>query len=278
VRKQTIKTRFVIENWECSLVKSSLFIFTIYRHNARQQQKIVMNKWQEDLLSMVGHAQSEREIFSCIKSASMTLGFEKVSYGLRTPLPLSDPRTLLFNNYPQAWSSRYIEADYIKTDPTVLHGLKTQLPIIWSDAVFSNAKSLWEEAQSFGLKVGWAQSSLDNGGAGGMLSLSRSCTPLSVKELNMNQSKMCWLVHISHMALSQALKKKSIAESPHRLTSREVEILKWTGDGKSSQDIADILILSRNTVEYHVKNAVNKLGATNKTAAVVRAALLGFLC
>jgi DNA-binding CsgD family transcriptional regulator len=79
------------------------------------------------------------------------------------------------------------------------------------------------------------------------------------------------------MALSQALKKKSIAESPHRLTSREVEILKWTGDGKSSQDIADILILSRNTVEYHVKNAVNKLGATNKTAAVVRAALLGFL-
>jgi DNA-binding CsgD family transcriptional regulator len=72
--------------------------------------------------------------------------------------------------------------------------------------------------------------------------------------------------------------KKSLAESPHRLTAREVEVLKWTGDGKSSQDIADILILSRNTVEYHVKNAVHKLGVANKTAAVVRAALLGFLC
>jgi DNA-binding CsgD family transcriptional regulator len=237
-----------------------------------------MDKWQEDLLSIVGHAHSECEIFSCIKSASMALGFENVSYGLRTPLPLSNPRTLLLNNYPEAWANRYLEADYIKTDPTVLHGLKKQSPIIWSNAVFSNAQSLWEEAQSYGLRVGWAQSSLDSWGTGGMLSLSRSCDPLSEQELNMNQSKMSWLVHISHMALSHALKKNSLTEFPHRLSSREMEILKWTGDGKSSQDIADILILSKNTIEYHVKNAVHKLGVANKTAAVVRAALLGFLC
>ncbi|WP_367375345.1 LuxR C-terminal-related transcriptional regulator [Pseudomonas lini] len=31
------------------------------------------------------------------------------------------------------------------------------------------------------------------------------------------------------------------------------------------------------TVKFHVKNAVSKLGATNKTAAVVRAAVLGII-
>ncbi|MDB5849541.1 MAG: transcriptional activator of quorum sensing autoinducer synthesis transcription regulator protein, partial [Rhodoferax sp.] len=50
-----------------------------------------------------------------------------------------------------------------------------------------------------------------------------------------------------------------------------------TADGKSSQDIADILILSKSTVDFHVKNAVVKLQVGNKTAAVVRAAVLGYL-
>lgn len=62
-----------------------------------------------------------------------------------------------------------------------------------------------------------------------------------------------------------------------QLTVREIEVLRWTADGKSAQDIANILSLSKATVDFHVRNAVAKLQVPNKTAAAVRATVLGIL-
>ena len=58
---------------------------------------------------------------------------------------------------------------------------------------------------------------------------------------------------------------------PHApaLTKRELEILKWIKHGKSNPDIAQITSLSIKTIEYHVGNVLKKLGASNRTTAVV---------
>jgi LuxR family quorum-sensing system transcriptional regulator SolR len=53
------------------------------------------------------------------------------------------------------------------------------------------------------------------------------------------------------------------------LTTRELEILKWVKDGKSNSEISEIMNLSTKTIEYHVGNLLKKLGATNRTTAVV---------
>jgi DNA-binding CsgD family transcriptional regulator len=53
------------------------------------------------------------------------------------------------------------------------------------------------------------------------------------------------------------------------LTHRELEILKWVKDGKSNSEISEIMNLSVKTIEYHVGNILKKLGATNRTTAVV---------
>ncbi|WP_095096821.1 LuxR C-terminal-related transcriptional regulator [Pseudomonas sp. Irchel 3A5] len=60
-----------------------------------------------------------------------------------------------------------------------------------------------------------------------------------------------------------------------KLTAREIEILKWTAEGKTAADIAIILCMKERTVHFHVANAVQKMGACNKTSAVVQAALSG---
>jgi LuxR family transcriptional regulator len=62
-----------------------------------------------------------------------------------------------------------------------------------------------------------------------------------------------------------------------KLSDRETEVLRWTADGKSAQEIADILNVTKHTVEFHIKNAVNKLQAVNMTSAVVKALVLGLL-
>jgi DNA-binding CsgD family transcriptional regulator len=61
------------------------------------------------------------------------------------------------------------------------------------------------------------------------------------------------------------------------LTDRELEILKWVKDGKSNSEISEIMHLSIKTIEYHVGNLLRKLGATNRTTAVVIAIKLRLL-
>jgi DNA-binding CsgD family transcriptional regulator len=53
------------------------------------------------------------------------------------------------------------------------------------------------------------------------------------------------------------------------LTNRELEILKWIKHGKSNTEISEITVLSIKTIEYHVGNILKKLGASNRTAAVI---------
>lgn len=58
---------------------------------------------------------------------------------------------------------------------------------------------------------------------------------------------------------------------PKDLTTREVEVLKWTAEGNTAAEVGDILSLKSRTVNFHIRNAVRKMGVKNKMSAVVRA-------
>lgn len=236
-----------------------------------------MKSWAEELLHELNQSNSDLEIFRKIETAAEGLGFEYCAYGLRAPWPLSKPKTRLINNYPEMWQKRYQEARYIEIDPTVHHARRSQTPVVWSDALFSGVPEFWGEAQAAGLRYGWAQSAFDSCGVGGMLTLARSREPLGATELAENELKMRWLVNTAHLSLKRVLMPTLMADPERGLTDREVEVLKWAADGKTSGEISKILVISVDTVNFHVKNAVTKLKTTNKTAAVVRAAMLGLL-
>src|SRR5581483_4127805 len=53
------------------------------------------------------------------------------------------------------------------------------------------------------------------------------------------------------------------------LNDREVECLTWAARGKTSTEIAQILDLTKRTVDFHIDNARGKLGATTRTEAVI---------
>jgi len=55
------------------------------------------------------------------------------------------------------------------------------------------------------------------------------------------------------------------------LSGREKEVLKWLKEGKSSWEISRILHISRNTINFHIKNLFKKLDATNRAQAVSEA-------
>jgi DNA-binding CsgD family transcriptional regulator len=71
------------------------------------------------------------------------------------------------------------------------------------------------------------------------------------------------------------LGKSAEALSYKGLTLREVEVLKWSAEGKTAAEVAIILDLKLRTVNFHIGSAIRKIGVNNKTSAVVHAALQG---
>jgi DNA-binding response OmpR family regulator len=56
------------------------------------------------------------------------------------------------------------------------------------------------------------------------------------------------------------------------LNNREVEVLTWAARGKTSTEIAQILGLTKRTIDFHIDNARGKLGAATRTEAAIKAA------
>jgi DNA-binding CsgD family transcriptional regulator len=55
------------------------------------------------------------------------------------------------------------------------------------------------------------------------------------------------------------------------LNDREIEVLTWVARGKTSIEIAQILGLTKRTVDFHTDNARAKLGAATRTEAAIKA-------
>ncbi len=61
------------------------------------------------------------------------------------------------------------------------------------------------------------------------------------------------------------------------LTSRELEVLRLIRDGYRNKQIADKLSIAETTVNFHIKNIASKLGANDRTHAVMIALRRGLL-
>jgi len=58
---------------------------------------------------------------------------------------------------------------------------------------------------------------------------------------------------------------------------RELDVLKWTMEGKTAWETATLLGIAEQTTTHHISNAMKKLDCVNKQQAVVRALRLGLI-
>jgi LuxR family transcriptional regulator, maltose regulon positive regulatory protein len=59
------------------------------------------------------------------------------------------------------------------------------------------------------------------------------------------------------------------------LTSREIDVFTGVGRGDSNKEIARRLHLTPETVKWHLKNIMRKMGADTRAEAVSNASVLG---
>jgi DNA-binding NarL/FixJ family response regulator len=65
--------------------------------------------------------------------------------------------------------------------------------------------------------------------------------------------------------------------APQELTGRELEVLRLMAEGHTNREIAEVLFLAEGTVKNHVSTILLKLGARDRTNAVLRALHQGVL-
>jgi DNA-binding CsgD family transcriptional regulator len=89
---------------------------------------------------------------------------------------------------------------------------------------------------------------------------------------NLGQSELNELTMIMLQALDTYNSiKRSDGNVPHMLSARELEVVRWTAQGKTSVEIGQILSLSDHTVNAYMTNAIKKLDCVNRTQLVAKA-------
>lgn len=181
--------------------------------------------------------------------------------------------------YPDEWKFHYARRGFQRIDPTLHRARRAIAPVDWSRLERDDDYlSVFNEARDFGISDQGVTIPV-RGPYGDVGGLSVTCSgaqrewhALCRKNLQVWQALA---VHVHDLVISSD-SFSSLLRGPS-LSSREREILQWTAEGKSQQDIADILVISHRTVEVHLRSARHKLYALTTAQAVGRAVAMGMI-
>lgn len=232
--------------------------------------------WRRTMLLRFQEMTRAEDVYNELQLQTQRLEFDYYALCVRHPVPFTRPKITLHTTYPAAWVSHYQSENYFAIDPVFKAENFIQGHLPWNDALFSHAQTMWDAARAHGLRKGVTQCLMLPNRALGFLSVSRASlrhTPFDTDEVEL---KLQLLVRESLTALTR-LEDDMVMAPEMRFSKREKEILKWTAEGKTSAEIAMILSISENTVNFHQKNMQKKFNAPNKTQIACYAAATGLI-
>jgi LuxR family transcriptional regulator, quorum-sensing system regulator SolR len=181
--------------------------------------------------------------------------------------------------FPDGYPDAYISQRWERIDPVLASSLRALRPFLWSDV--TERSDLSKEQRDFlgestSLKV---QSGIvfPFHGPGHRLDV-MSISQRTFEPPNPERMGLLHAVSVQSWTRYLELSEGSpFSQDGSALTPRELEILRWCKEGKSRPEIGEILSISHKTVEFHLCNLMNKLGANNQITAVVIALQRGLI-
>ncbi len=231
---------------------------------------------QVKLIDLAALDQQEKSTADIINSVCEELGFDFASYATLNPVK-GDVQG--YANYPDEWKIHYGSRGYHHFDPTIYQSVLSIAPVDWGrfnhDEKFN---AVFRDAHDFGITPrGLTVPVRGPYGECGILSVTRDCTDSEWEKLKkevMGDLQMA-AVHAHDTVMQSGVLAKALYLPA--LSTREKEILQWVAEGKSQQDIGDILSISHRTVEVHMRSGREKLGALTTPQAIGRAIGLGLI-
>lgn len=221
---------------------------------------------------------SECALYKHTLKQIMLYGFDHFFFSITPNFGNIQTDSKIITSYPDEFIQCYASNPLLNKNAIINHCQASIEPIIWDESAFINSPHFSKGAQTFGVNYGWSQAVHDAKGAVSILTLIRRTQPVSSQEFNEKAGDILWLCNQLHSAIAVRFSSyHTMTEPIARLSVRESEVLKWTAQGKTASDIAMILSLTPRTVNFHISSVMRKMGANNKTSAVVIASKSGLL-
>lgn len=186
---------------------------------------------------------------------------------------------IVISTYPASWLRRYTDMDYARIDPVITKGLDSVAAIIFDHAHPKTAELAEFAADAIAHEIGAFTVGIPVHVGKNIRSVTTFATDMDISgSTDKSSATMTRFREQAHIVALAVIERFLEPKHPqHRLTDREIEVLYWGSQGRTDQQTADIMGLSRWTVVAHVQSAKAKLGVNNKAAAIARALQLNLL-
>jgi LuxR family quorum sensing-dependent transcriptional regulator len=229
-----------------------------------------------DWIERINAAQTLDQLIAELANAAAEFGFKATAIAAFPHPNIPFEKRVIARHWPDGWFEHYMANNYIAADPVFRHSRTALRPFEWSEAPFeknSKAAQVMSEAAEFGFSAGFC------------VPTQTSTGPINVtfggerSEMSREDRGMLHLLAIYAQIRATELltgKLDGLAEVL-KLSPRELEVLQWCAEGKTSEKIAEALGISSHTVLTHIGGACRKLGARSRTAAVAKAIHAGLI-
>jgi LuxR family transcriptional regulator len=203
------------------------------------------------------------------------------------PKPIENAAELIVAaNWPPEWVARYVEKKYIVIDPTIRFLLRANRSFSWAQAVeaykdsphYRRMKAMMADGKSHGMASGYIFPVFSRSGLIGATTIG------GPKEIELTLAEVALLetafrnAYLKYLELMGEKHPDSIGAGKEiMMTHREIQALSNLADGRTSPEIASILDVSPNTIDWHVNSLQGKLDARNRNHAVALAFRRGLI-
>lgn len=225
----------------------------------------------EELISSLDAQATPQALWQTIYQRYEARGFDRIIY-----LHGTRQRVEVRSNFDASWNEHYIEKGFMQRDPflryctTRYEPVRTGIDHVREHPYLSAAEcQVIEEASECGFRSGFSCTlQRFNGYQVNAWNIGSRLDAGEVSRIMREQHDELVLLSFYAAFFHQNLDKQHPASTGQPLTDRECCCLELSARGLRTRDIADTLKRSEATVEFHLRNAREKLGARTREHAV----------
>jgi DNA-binding CsgD family transcriptional regulator len=210
-----------------------------------------------------------------------SLGFPLVSALLVVdgPSAVAAPKFYALSNTPEAFLDSFNNLNAAARDPVSMHVKRSSVPVVYDQRFYvdEGAGDLWEEQAPYGYKHGVAVALHLPNHQHFVLGVDRDAPLPGDDERLARLMGDLQLMSVHAQAAATRLLLPSGDSAVPKLTPRELDILRWSAEGKSAWNVGEILGVSEHTVNFHMRNIFKKLDCSSKQQALLKAMQLGLI-
>ncbi|MBW8286006.1 MAG: LuxR family transcriptional regulator [Rhizobium sp.] len=220
----------------------------------------------------IAGSQTRAQLMGIMERIADEFGLDHVTImAAPTPHDLAIMPLVLESTLPQQFAREFDKHQFLRHCPILPKFANSVLPQTWNlgesgpSSSFDCPDKMHELMSRFGLLMGtiFPMNSVDTGRY--LLRYDGRRAPLHQVELN-----ELGMISLHAFDVYDRMRRAETAV-PNILSARELEVLRWTAQGKTSIEIGQILSLSDHTVNAYMTNAIKKLDCVNRTQLVAKA-------